>query len=264
MSAGPARPDAQVPAAVAELVGGALRPVWQNEAGGVVFEATADPRRFIKWAPAVSGIDLAAEAARLSWAAAFARVPELLEHGCDQVGSWIVTSALPGQMAVTARWKDDLAVAVSAIGEGLRALHEAVPAGQCPFSWSASDRLVGIGRRARAGLLDPARWHPQHRDLGTSAALALLAEPPPPARLVTCHGDACAPNTLIGDDGQFCGHVDLGSLGTADRWADLAVATWSTTWNYGPGWEHRLLDAYGVPADPDRTRYYRLLYDLGP
>jgi hypothetical protein len=28
--------------------------------------------------------------------------------------------------------------------------------------------------------------------------------------------------------------------------------------------ERPLLDAFGVPPDPDRTRYYRLLWDLGP
>jgi len=38
-----------------------------------------------------------------------------------------------------------------------------------------------------------------------------------------CHGDAFAPNTLIGDDGRCCGHVDPGDLGVADRWADIAV-----------------------------------------
>jgi kanamycin kinase len=91
-----------------------------------------------------------------------------------------------------------------------------------------------------------------------------VAQPPPVDRLVVCHGDACAPNTLIGDDGSFVGHVDLGSLGVADRWADLAVATWSTTWNYGPGWEEPLLDAYGVNADIERIGYYRLLWELGP
>jgi len=58
--------------------------------------------------------------------------------------------------------------------------------------------------------------------------------------------------------------VDLGSLGTADRWADLAVATWSTQWNYGAGWEQLLLDAYGTDPDPGRSAYYRLLWDLGP
>jgi aminoglycoside phosphotransferase len=31
-----------------------------------------------------------------------------------------------------------------------------------------------------------------------------------------------------------------------------------------PGWEDVLLAAYGVAPDPARTRYYRLLYDLGP
>jgi kanamycin kinase len=50
----------------------------------------------------------------------------------------------------------------------------------------------------------------------------------------------------------------------ADRWADLAVATWSLGWNYGPGWDATLLDAYGVAPDPERTAYYRLLWELGP
>ncbi|MEV8099981.1 phosphotransferase [Kitasatospora sp. NPDC085879] len=78
----------------------------------------------------------------------------------------------------------------------------------------------------------------------------------------SCHGDACAPNTLLGADGRYSGHVDLGALGTADRWADLAVATWSTRWNYGPGWEEPLLAAYGIAPDRERTAYYRLLWHL--
>ena len=97
-----------------------------------------------------------------------------------------------------------------------------------------------------------------------AAALAVVADPPPVDRLVVCHGDACAPNTLLSDDGSCSGHVDVGSLGVADRWADLAVATWSTAWNYGPGWESTLLDAYGIGPDPERAAYYRLLWDLGP
>jgi kanamycin kinase len=34
-------------------------------------------------------------------------------------------------------------------------------------------------------------------------------------------------------------------------------------WNYGPGWEEPLLDAYGIEQDPVRVAYYRLLWDLG-
>jgi kanamycin kinase len=49
----------------------------------------------------------------------------------------------------------------------------------------------------------------------------------------------------------------------SERWkADPATAAWSTEWNYGPGWEKPLLDAYGIAPDPERARYYRLLWDL--
>jgi aminoglycoside phosphotransferase len=57
-------------------------------------------------------------------------------------------------------------------------------------------------------------------------------------------------------------HVDLGALGLADRWADLAIATGSLDWNYGPGWQGTLLDAYGIAPDPARIAYYRLMWEL--
>jgi kanamycin kinase len=126
------------------------------------------------------------------------------------------------------------------------------------------DRLADIRRRAALGRIRPEGWHADHRHLDLEQAIALLERAPSVDRLVVCHGDTCAPNTLIGDDGRCTGHVDLGALGVADRWADLAIATWSTRWNYGDGWEQALLDAYGIAADEERTRYYRLLWDLGP
>lgn len=122
-------------------------------------------------------------------------------------------------------------------GAGLRAMHEALPVAACPFSWMAAGRLADVRLRAGQGRIDPARWHEDHQPLGLGRALELLADVPPVDRLVVCHGDSCAPNTLLTDDGRWSGHVDLGELGVADRWADLAIATWSTEWNYGPGWE---------------------------
>jgi kanamycin kinase len=80
---------------------------------------------------------------------------------------------------------------------------------------------------------------------------------------VVCHGDACAPNTLLDESAAVAGYVDLGSLGVADRWADLAVASWSLGWNYGTEYESAFFDAYGIEPDPDRIGYYRLLWDLG-
>ena len=143
----------------------------------------------------------------------------------------------------------------------MRALHDRLPVRDCPFSWDVQERLA---RMRAAGRHDPAQWHPEHAGLSLDEALARLAGLPPVDRLVVCHGDACAPNTLLDDNGGWSGHVDLGALGVADRWADLAVATWSLDWNYGPGWQSVLLAAYGVEPDPQRIAYYRLLWDLSP
>jgi kanamycin kinase len=140
-------------------------------------------------------------------------------------------------------------------------LHDRLPVELCPFGWSIRARVA----RARSrGQHDPKKWFPEHRELDPREAFARLDRPPAVDRLVVSHGDPCAPNTLIGDDGGCVGQVDLGSLGVADRWADLAVATWSAEWNYGSGWEGALLDAYGIDPDPVRTTYYRLLWDLSP
>jgi aminoglycoside phosphotransferase len=267
MSAGPPCEAIAVPASVRAVADGRpARAVWRNEFGGVTFEIGAGADRcFAKWAPAASAIDLGAERARMAWARAFIAVPELLGHGRDADGSWFVTRALPGESAVSPRWLSEPAVAVAAIGAGLRALHDRLPVDRCPFSWSAGDRLADARRRAAAGLIrQNDNWHDDHRRFDLAGALAALERQPPIDRLVVCHGDTCAPNTLIGDDGRCTGHVDLGALGVADRWADLAIATWSTRWNYGDGWERALLDAYGIAPDQERTAYYRLLWDLGP
>ncbi|MER6352595.1 aminoglycoside 3'-phosphotransferase [Streptomyces sp. NPDC001634] len=240
---GPPRSTVQVPAPITILAQERpLLPVWQNELGGLTFQiGDGEERSFAKWAPAGSGLDLAAEAERLRWAGSFTSVPRVRDYGEREDGAWLVTEGLSGESAVSPRWTADPATAVRALGTGLRALHERLPVAACPYSWSVGHRL----ERARlAGMEAPED----------------LPDPPPIDHLVVCHGDSCAPNTLLHEDGSWSGHVDMGALGVADRWADLAVATWSTEWNYGPGWEDALLDAYGISPDPMRTDFYRRLW----
>jgi hypothetical protein len=96
--AGPPRHDVPAPSPS----GASLRPppqvVWQNALGGLTFEmGAASARAFVKWAPAGSGLDLAAEAARMAWAGPFTAVPHVLDHGSAEEGAWLVTSPLPGR-----------------------------------------------------------------------------------------------------------------------------------------------------------------------
>jgi aminoglycoside phosphotransferase len=267
------RPDGthRTPRIVAELADG--RPtdaVWLNDLGGLTFQlgegdgqGQDETREFLKWVPHSSGIDLNEEIQRLQWAVHYIAVPRVLKQGGDDEGTWFLSAGLPGTTAVDDRWKQEPATAVQAIGQGLRALHDTLPVADCPFDHSAESRLARARAAAMTGTLPPSEhWPENYRTLGVDNVLALLADIPPVDKLVVCHGDTCAPNTLIGDDGRWTAHVDLDTLGIADRWADLAVATWSTEWNYGPGWTEPLLEAYGIAPDWDRITYYRLLWSL--
>jgi len=250
------------PQVIALSQGRPVKPVWRNELGGLTFELGGPERQFVKWNPNDNGIDLVAEAARLRWASRYAAVPKPVLVARDDTATCLVTDALPGTSAVSPRWLAEPATAVEQIGLGLRALHGALPVPDCPFDWTVPTRLAEL--EAHPERLDPARWNEDHQHLRVADVRARLADPPAVDVLVVGHGDTCAPNTLLTEDGRWSGHVDLGRLGIADRWADLAIATWSLGWNYGPGWESVLLDVYGVPADPERVAYYRLLWDLGP
>lgn len=243
LAAAPADPVA-VPRAVAGLADGDfVEPVWRNELDGLTFRLTGgDGVRYVKWVPAgTPELDLAAEAERIAWAGRFTPVPTVLDIGRDATGEWLLTSALPGRSAVDRRWLAEPGKAARAIGSGLRALHDALPTDECPFSWSAEDRIARLDAHRR----------PE------------VADVPAVDRLVVCHGDACAPNTLLDDSGFWIGHVDLGSLGVADRWADIAIAGYSLEWNYGDGYEDAFFDAYRVVPDNERISYYRRLWDLG-
>jgi kanamycin kinase len=223
-----------VPAAVARLAcGRSITPVWRNELGGLTFRL--GDAQYVKWiATGTPEIDLPAEAERLTWALRWITVPTVVDQGVDADGAWLVTSAVPGRSAVDPRWLARPQTAAAAIGRGLRMLHDALPVAECRFDWSVERRLAG-------------------RNMPVGA--------PPIDHLVVCHGDACAPNTLLNDDGTFAAHVDLGALGVADRWADIAVAAWSTEWNYGPGYDDNVYSAYGIAPDAERIAYYRRLWD---
>jgi kanamycin kinase len=247
--------DVEVPAVIHRIARGRpLRPVWRNALGGLTYEM---PGFFVKFAPEGSGLPLRQEAERLAWASRFTPVPRVVDAGEDASGFWMLTEALPGRSAVDARWRANPEKAVQAIAYGLRQLHENLPVDECPFDWGVEYRLERSPR-------DLSHADEPHRSIPIDVAWARATDPPPVDQLVVCHGDACSPNTLLGDDGEWSGHVDLAALGTADRWADLAVASWALNWNYGPGWEPLFFATYGIEPDPERIAYYRLLWDLGP
>ncbi len=215
------------------------------------------PSSYLKWVPyAAACPDPLAEADRLVWAGSFTDVPRVLDVGHDARGSWLLTAAVEvgGTVATSAmepRWRALAERSAIAVGVGLRRFHDALPTDTCPYVRTAQMRVTALTTDPTAPLTAAER----------TAIRTTLGSPPPIDRFVVCHGDATVPNTLLDHVGRFAAHVDVGDLGVADRWSDIAVTTRSVTRRYGPGLEPLVLAAYGVAPDPERTTYYRALWD---
>jgi kanamycin kinase len=223
----------EVPGIARELAGGREPELaWRNDLDGLTFRIGD---RYLKWNPRSTGIDLERERVRLEWISVRHPAPRVIDHGVDGDAQWLLTEALPGSSAVGDRWRARRAEAIRAMAAGLRAIH-AIPVDDAPAAWATD---AWVGRRPPS--------------LGTR---------PPVETPILVHGDACAPNTLISDDGAWTGNVDFGDLAVGDRWADLAIASLSLDWNFGEGHQGELFDAYGIAPDDDRIRYYRALWEL--
>jgi kanamycin kinase len=223
----------EVPAIVRAVAGGSEPElVWRNELDGLTFRLGD---RYLKWNPASTGVDLERERARLDWISARHPAPRVVDYGRESDAQWLLTEGLPGGSALGDRWRACPSEAIRAIATGLRMIHT-IRTDDFPLAWTEES---WVGRQPPS-----------------------LGPRPPIDGPVLVHGDACAPNTLISDEGAWTGNVDFGDLAVGDRWADLAIASLSLDWNFGEGHQPEFFDTYGVAPDEERIRYYRALWDL--
>lgn len=118
---------------------------------------------------------------------------------------------------------------------------------------SAAPGPFGGGEFADAGEL--LRWLEENRP----------AEDP-----VFSHGDYGLPNVLFDGD-KIAGYIDLGNMGVADRWEDVAMVHRSLRNNFGgvfggkvyrdfnPDW---LFEELEMEVDQEKFRYFDLLHEL--
>ncbi|WP_446494708.1 APH(3'') family aminoglycoside O-phosphotransferase [Escherichia coli] len=196
--------------------------------------------------------------------------PEVINWQEEQEGACLVITAIPGVPAADLSGAD-LLKAWPSMGQQLGAVHS-LSVDQCPFERRLSrmfGRAVDVVSRNAVNpdfLPDEDKSTPQ---------LDLLArvERELPVRLdqertdmVVCHGDPCMPNFMVDPKTLQCtGLIDLGRLGTADRYADLALMIANAEENWAaPDEAERafavLFNVLGIEA-PDRERlafYLRL------
>lgn len=197
--------------------------------------------------------DLIGEGARLIWLGAQG-IPaaEVLECG----PGLLVTAEVPGR-PIAGDWpaaaRDHV---IDALAELTRALH-ALPVHECPFD----RRLAVTVPAALAADIDLDDLDEERLGSTRDQLVAeLLATRPADEDLVVCHGDLGTLNVMIDPDTYaVTGVVDAGSLGIADRWLDLAIATRSLEGRVGDGAAESYLRSYGVELDPGKLAFYRLL-----
>lgn len=212
-------------------------PVRTGESGDLVYQRD-DGRAFAKIAPVARSADLAGERDRLAWLdGRGVACPEILDWREGEEGACLVMTAIPGVPAADLSGSD-LLKAWPSMARQLGILHE-LPADQCPFDRSLSimfERAADVVARKAVNrdflpdedMNTPARelLERVERDLPTRFEQELIDR-------VVCHGDACMPNFMIDPESFQCtGLIDLGRLGTADRYVDLAlmVANASESW----------------------------------
>jgi streptomycin 3"-kinase len=249
---------------------------WEHVAGGesgALVVRDLDRKRYAKIVAPEQVNELAAERDRNIWIAqtsiSSAPVLDWRETGD---GACLVTQAMPG---VPASELDapGLLRAWRSVTATVRALH-GLATDRCPFDRSLT-QMMPLARasvaegRVVVGFLPVGlqRTPPTQILEGIQAELpARLGQEH--AQLVVCHGDLCLPNILVDrDTALVTALIDLGRLGRADPYADIALllATARETWS-DEAMAHRadleFAETYGIELDPERQDFYHRLDPL--
>ncbi|MEG9501366.1 MAG: APH(3'') family aminoglycoside O-phosphotransferase [Methylorubrum extorquens] len=243
-------------------------PIRAGESGDAVYRRS-DAAAFAKVAGPGRAAELRGERDRLLWLEKQdIPCPRVLDW--QEAGTYLVTSAIPG-LPASELTGDDLVAAWPSIVAMVATLHCLDPL-SCPFE----RRLGPMLKRARdvvaRGAVNPDFLPDEDRAVRPTTLLARV-ESELPIRLedearemVVCHGDATMPNLMVEPGTLRCtGFVDLGRLGTADPYADLALmlANASEAWTSEAQARHAfdaLFRGLGIDR-PDRGRldfYLRL------
>ena len=251
------------PQVIATYTGWTIDLAWDGDAGKTWRLVSTDgDRRFAKVRPRGGHPSLADERDRLVWARTWMTVPDVVEYGSDGDVEWLITSGLDGEDATIVKVWMEPDVLVPLLGAGLRTWHETLPVEACPFDFLLDTALEHCRQRVRDGQTSWDGLRGRNDRVTPSEALGELERNRPPDEdVVVCHGDYCFPNVFL-TDGRITGFLDVGELGIADRWWDIAIGAWSTTWNVDPSYEPLFYEGYGIEQDADRIAYYRLLYEL--
>ncbi|KIF69288.1 3'-kinase [Streptomyces sp. AcH 505] len=246
--------------------GGGWQPVTDGESGARVFRSP-DGSRYAKCVAAEHVASLEAERNRVAWLGTQGvPCPRVLDWRVNANGAALLTSTVAGVPAdrvpaslLRAAWRP--------IAGAVRQLHD-LPPEECPFTRDLTQMFAAARDVVARGAVNPDFLPQDQRQTPPDELLARL-EPQVDGRLaqeaaetVVCHGDLCLPNIILDPESMtVAGFIDLGRLGRADPYADIALllATAGETWTDGQqstAADETFAHRYDIVLDRDRADFY--------
>lgn len=235
-----------------------------GESGGAVFRLQGKAHSsdlYLKLGKHDVADEITDEMARLLWLAGRISVPAVKHFVRTSSEAWLLMEAIPGKTAfeMLAASHDNHMSIVDALAKFLRRLH-AIPVCECPFNSDHRYRLAHARARIDAGRVDAEDFDAERQgwtaDQVWEAMQNLL---PFAADPVVTHGDYSLDNILI-KNGEVVGCIDVGRLGIAERYQDLAII-WNGLREFGSSLQERFWHQYGISDVDERKLEFHLLLD---
>ncbi len=187
--------------------------------------------------------------------------------------NYLLMSKISGKMSCDDEYMQCPGFLISTLVNAMKKLWE-TDISDCPIKNDLNTMLKRAEFRVEHGLVDVNDAEPE--TFGKNAfkdpeeLLIWLYDNKPEEDPVLSHGDFCLPNIFI-DDGKFSGFVDIGRMGVADRYQDIALCYRSLHHNFSgiyggksySGYDKSMLfEALGIELDFEKIRYYILLDEL--
>lgn len=213
------------------------------------------------------------EAVMMKWLDGKLPVPKVLYHKVVDGVNYLLMSKMSGVMSCEESILENQELVTEILAEGLKKLW-AVDISDCPMRWDLSVKLAAAKYNVENGEVDVDNVEPETFGEGgfkdPQELLEWLTENQPPLEPVLSHGDFCLPNIFV-EDNHVSGYIDLGKMGIADKWQDIALCYRSLKHNYTGVYgseerkdfdENLLFEKLGIEPDWEKIRYYILMDEL--
>lgn len=260
-----------IPEAIKRVIG--EEPYTKNTTGMSGSEVLIFQNYVLKIQPHTAETDN--ENAVVKWLNGSIPVPDILIYHVERETAYTLMSRVEGNMLCEEKYLTAPHRLIRLAADGLRLLWS-VNAQDCPLRTSRLDeRLKAARYRVEHQLVDLENVEPETFGPGGFAdpeeLLRWLEQHKPEEDLVLTHGDFCLPNVFAEGD-TLSGFIDLGKMGPADRWQDIAIVLRSLEDNFAGNYHggkaffsfepQMLLDELGIEMNEEKNRYYRLLDEL--